>query len=66
LSNGNYFTVDYYFHPHQTPKNVKIIFQKLFYAKTNKASNEFHPKTFKSKAFLYFSGILYIICGIIN
>jgi hypothetical protein len=43
LSNENYFTVDYYFCPYQTPKNIKIIFQKLFYAKTNKASNEFHP-----------------------
>jgi transposase len=37
LSNGNHFPIDYYFPFHQTPKNAKIIFQKLFYAKTNRA-----------------------------
>jgi hypothetical protein len=37
LSNGNHFTVDYYFFPHQTPEDAEIIFQKPFYAKTNGA-----------------------------
>jgi hypothetical protein len=36
LSNGNHFSVDYYFCSHQIPKNT-IIFQKSFYAKTNRA-----------------------------
>jgi len=36
-SNRNYFSIDYYFHPYQTPKNAEIIFQKPFYAETNRA-----------------------------
>jgi hypothetical protein len=36
-SNRNHFSVDYYFRPYQIPKNVEIIFQKSFYAETNKA-----------------------------
>lgn len=27
--------VDHYFCPHQIPKNVEIIFQKIIYAETN-------------------------------
>jgi len=37
LSNINHFSVDHYFSPYQIPKNVEIIFQKLFYAETNGA-----------------------------
>jgi hypothetical protein len=36
-SNINYFPVDYYFRPYQTPENAEIIFHKSFYAKTNAA-----------------------------
>jgi len=35
LSNENHFSVNYYFRPHQTLKNAKIIFQKLFHTETN-------------------------------
>jgi hypothetical protein len=35
LSNKNHFSIGYYFCPHQTPENIKIIFQKLFYSETN-------------------------------
>jgi len=34
-SNINYFSIDYYFRLNQTLKNIKIIFKKLFYVKTN-------------------------------
>jgi hypothetical protein len=37
LSNENHFLVGHYFRPYQTSENAEIIFQKLFYAETNRA-----------------------------
>lgn len=39
-SNGNHFSIDYYFRPLQTLENAKIIFQKPFYIETNEVLEE--------------------------
>jgi hypothetical protein len=43
-SNRNHFPVNYYFRPYQTPENAEIIFQKSFYAETNRALIEIGGK----------------------